>query len=86
MYSLELSNNASKELEHIYRGDHKQYSRLIESLESLRSEPFQGKRLKGQFQGDYSLRVGSYRIVYSVYRHKLVISVIDIGHRREIYR
>ena len=86
MYRVELSNLAAKELGQIYTADHKTYRRLIVVIESLRGNPYQGKKLKGKLKGDYSVRVGDYRVVYSVHKAKLIIHVIDIGHRREIYR
>lgn len=42
------------------------------------------KALKG-FAGLYRLRVGDYRIIYCVNENELVILVIKVGHRREIY-
>ena len=86
MYKIELANSAAKELEKIYHTDLKLYSRLLAVIESLSSDPYQGKKLKGQLKGDFSVRVGNYRIIYSVYKEKLIIYIIDIGHRREIYR
>ncbi len=86
MYRIEFSNLAAKELQQIYTADNKIYYRLIAVIESLRGDPYQGKKLKGKLKGDYSARVGDYRVVYSVHKAKLVIHVIDIGHRREIYR
>lgn len=86
MYKIEFSNQAAKELEKIYRADKKLYSRLLTAIESLKTNPYQGKRLKGKLAGDYSYRVGDYRIIYTVYKHKLVVYIIDLGHRREIYR
>ena len=52
----------------------------------LEADPFQGKPLKGRLQGSYSCRVGSYRIIYKIFQSKLLVIVIDIGHRRDIYR
>ena len=86
MYRLELSNFVSKELEKIYKVDQKLYFRFISTIETLKLNPYQGKRLRGKFAGDYSLRVGDYRIVYTVYKDRLVVCIIDLGHRREIYR
>ena len=86
MYSIELSNFVSKELEKIYKVDQKLYFRFISTIETLKLNPYQGKRLRGEFAGDYSLRVGDYRIVYTVYKDRLVVYIIDLGHRREIYR
>lgn len=86
MYKIEFSSQAAKELEKLYRADKKLYSRFLTAIESLKTNPYQGKRLKGKLAGDYSYRVGNYRIIYTVYKHKLVVYIIDLGHRREIYR
>jgi len=55
-------------------------------LDSLEKDPFQGKSLKGRLMGFQSYRIGSYRIIYQVFRQRLLVIVIDIGHRRDIYR
>jgi len=86
MYTIKLSNSAAKELEKIYRIDKKLYSRLIAVIETLKSDPHQGKSLKGKLFGDYSLRVGEYWIIYSIEKNILTVYIIDLGHRREIYR
>ncbi len=87
MHRIEFSNLAAKELEKIYRVDKKLYSRLIAVIETLKTSPYQGKRLKGKLAGDYSLRVGGdYRIIYTVHKNTLVVYIIDLGHRKEIYR
>ena len=78
MYKIELANSAAKELEKIYLADQKLYSRLIAVIESLPSDPFQGKKLKGQLKGDFSIRVGHYRIIYSVHKEKLIIYIIAL--------
>lgn len=86
MYRIEFSQLAAKELEKIYKIDRKLYFRLITASESLMKNPHQGKSLKGRLLGDYSLRVGDYRIIYTIRRDILVVYIIDLGHRREIYR
>lgn len=86
MYEIEFSNAASKELGDIYEVEKKLYLRLITVIETLKMNPYQGKKLKGIFKGDYSLRVGDHRVIYTVYKNRLIVYIIDIGHRREIYR
>ena len=86
MHKIEFSELAGRELERIYRSDRKLYSRLITVTESLKDDPYQGKRLKGRLKGDFSLRVGDYRIIYTARKDNRVIYIIDLGHRKEIYR
>ena len=47
--------------------------------------PAGAKKLEGE-EGFLRIRVGDYRILYRVEHHRLVILVIRVGHRREIYR
>lgn len=86
MPRIEFSNLAAKELEKIYKADRKLYFRFVTVIETLKTNPYQGKRLKGKLAGDYSLRVGDYRIIYTVHQDRLRVYIIDLGHRREIYR
>lgn len=41
--------------------------------------------LKGQWKGFYRLRIGDYRAIYELRRDEIVIFVVVVGHRREIY-
>jgi len=86
MYKLEISNTAARALRGIYYSDRKIYSRLIAVIESLSQNIHQGKQLKGQFRGDFSVRVGDYRIIYTVQKERLIVLVIDVGHSKSIYR
>jgi mRNA interferase RelE/StbE len=86
MYKIEFSNLAFSELGKIYNIEKKLYFRLISAIETLRTNPFQGKKLKGKLKGDYALRVGDYRIIYTIHKDKLIVYIIDLGHRKEIYR
>lgn len=86
MYKIEFSRLAAKELEKIYRVDKNLYYRLITAIEALKADGYLGKRLKGRFTHDYSLRVGDYRVIYTIQKNKLIVFIIDLGHRREIYR
>ena len=47
--------------------------------------PAGAKKLQGS-EGFFRVRVGDYRIIYLVERHRLVVLVVRVRHRREIYR
>jgi mRNA interferase RelE/StbE len=86
MYSIELTKTAEKELSKIFKSNKSLYRRILNAIESLAVDPNQGKALKSVLKGNYSYRVGSYRIIYSCVSKKLLITVIDIGHRRDVYK
>ncbi|MBI3616018.1 MAG: type II toxin-antitoxin system RelE/ParE family toxin [Candidatus Omnitrophica bacterium] len=85
-YKLEFTGQAEKALARIARSEPAIYRRVSQALDDLGRDPYQGKPLKGELRGHYSYRVGSYRIVYVIQRDRLLVIVIDIGHRRDIYR
>jgi mRNA interferase RelE/StbE len=82
-YSLKIKGSAAKALSKIAKTDR---HRLIEAIDRLRSEPAAGGVLKGEFSGLRRLRVGNYRVVYEVVAKELIILVVRVGHRRDVYR
>ncbi|MEG3436184.1 type II toxin-antitoxin system RelE/ParE family toxin [Pannus brasiliensis CCIBt3594] len=84
MYSIEFSRKARKQfkaLPELVR------DRLIPKIDSLTENPRPSdcKALQGT-KGLYRVRVGDYRILYSIEDRRLFILIVEIGHRREIYR
>jgi mRNA interferase RelE/StbE len=45
-----------------------------------------GTALTGDFKGCWRYRVGDYRIICSLEDQELIVLVLEIGHRREVYR
>ena len=86
MFRIQFAESAGKELDRIYRRDRKLYHRLLSAIEPLGQNPYLGKKPKGVLGRDYSLRVDSYRIIYTILKEKLLVTVIDLGHRKDIYR
>lgn len=60
--------------------------RIQTGLERIAQNPYSGKALKGQLHGLRSYRVGDYRIIYEIQNKKIVVIILTIGHRKEIYR
>ena len=61
--------------------------RIVRRLRALRAEPRPPGCLKLKGREDaYRLRVGDYRIIYRIEAAVLVVLVIEIGHRRDVYR
>jgi mRNA interferase RelE/StbE len=59
--------------------------RARRALERLAEEPRAGKPLHGELSPWWSFRVGDYRIVYEIRESQIVVLVVMVGHRREIY-
>jgi mRNA interferase RelE/StbE len=55
------------------------------ALREIYSNPVTGKRLLGDLEGEFSLRVGAYRIIYFL-DEKNNIWVETVRHRKEVYR
>lgn len=81
-YELRLKPSAEKELKKI---DNRYKPRILEALVSIRQDPDIGKKLEGEYRGEWSYRVWPYRIIYRVYKNELLILVIRIGHRQGVY-
>lgn len=56
------------------------------AIEALSLDPEKGKPLSHSLAGVRSLRAADYRIVYRIEDARLVIIVIAVGHRRDVYR
>lgn len=83
-YRVTITRGAAK----TFRGLHPQVAaRLKVAIEALSEDP----RPPGSLQlrggdGEFRIRVGDYRIIYDVEDDELVVLVLRVGHRREIYR
>ena len=67
--------------------DKKLYQRLREALDALEENPRSISSIKLQGEEElYRIRVGYYRIVYQIQDKQLIVLVVQMGHRREIYR
>lgn len=86
MYKVVLQSQADKTYRWLFQHDRPLHERIRAAISSLQANPHAGKPLGGRWQGCRSLRVGVYRIIYQIEKSILTIYVLDIGHRREIYR
>ena len=83
-YSIEVSATAERQLRQLEVADR---TRVLKSVLSLRdnARPRGCRKLRG-YQDVYRIRAGRFRVLYSVEKFKLVIIVLKIGHRRDVYR
>lgn len=86
MYKIVLTKTAEKEYIYLYKTNRSIFARIRAALNSLSQDPAQGKPLKFTLKGKWSYGVGVYRIIYSIEHNILTVYILDIGHRREVYR
>lgn len=82
-YEIRFTPKAEKELNKLSL---KYKEQILIAVENLSDNPFIGKKLKGKFKEYYSIRVWSYRIIYTIYKQDLLIIVIRVGGRKDIYK
>ena len=82
-YSLLILPRADRALRSLSENDAERIDAAIEGL-AENPRPVGSKKLKGEEA--YRIRVGDYRVVYSIDDNKRIVLIADIGHRREIYR
>ena len=81
-YKIRYKSSVSRDLKKISKPV---VSRIIDKLETtLSQDPYTGKLLTGEFKGLYRLRVGDYRIIYSIFDDSVLI--LRIAHRKKAYR
>jgi mRNA interferase RelE/StbE len=83
MYRVVVPDFVLKEIRRISKEDQKLILKKISELEEGR---FHGdKPLKGRYKGKYRKRAGNYRIVYLREGELLLITLVRVAHRKEVY-
>ncbi len=86
VYKVEFVKSAQKEFDHLPR---RVQDKIIEALSLLSQNPYSEllrfKKIKGA-GSLYRIRISDYRVVYEIRNFQLIIIVIKIGHRKDIYR
>ncbi len=82
-YSIKYTKEAKRKIERLDPSIRVVIKKVIESLSS---NPYKGKPLSYELAGLYSLRTSDYRIIYRIKEKQLIIIVISVGHRKEIYK
>ena len=78
---IEYKTSVSHDLKNL---DKKTAVRILSQVEEILSrERYKGERLHGEFSGLYKLRVGEYRVIYTIIKDTVLI--LRLGHRGKIY-
>lgn len=83
-YRIELLPAAARQLRKLPQPAQRQVAKLLDAL-AVDPRPHGGKALAG-LDGVLRVRSGNYRVAYEVIDRQLLVSVIALGDRREVYR
>jgi len=83
-YQIEIKPSASRELEKLPQ---QIIPRIVTAIKELAENPYPPgvKKLTG-FDRTYRIRVGDYRVLYTIYENRLVIEIIRVRHCKDAYR
>ena len=83
-YEVEISRTAERQLRRLPRADQARVARV---MLGLADNPFpRGTRKLSGYDDVFRVRAGRFRILYSVSERVLVIVVLKVGHRKDVYR
>lgn len=87
-WTVDLDKRAEKELSKLDRPDAQRILKFLHQRVAERDDPRSiGKPLQGAQMGElWRYRVGDYRLICEIQDEVLVVLVIRIGHRRDVYR
>ena len=82
-YRILVKRSVAKDLDRLSKKD---AQRIVKAIGALAEDPRppQSKKLSGEEK--YRLRCGVYRIIYEIQDEQLVICVVRVRHRRDVYR
>ena len=82
-FNLVFKESVSRDLKDIPKQD---VQRILERIDALRADPHPFGSVKLSGKEYYRVRQGNYRIIYEIQDSQLVIIVIKVGHRGDVYR
>lgn len=82
MYGIILRNPAKRFFKKLDKDSQKE---ILKKLENLKRNPRIGKALTGNLRGLWRLRYNQYRIIYRIKDMELIIYILIIGHRKNVY-
>ena len=83
-FSIQWKRSTKKDLRKIPRTEVEKIVRAVGKL-SKNPRPESSKKLSGS-EYTYRIRVGDYRVIYEIHENEVVVQVIKVGHRRDVYR
>ncbi|MBQ7196418.1 MAG: type II toxin-antitoxin system RelE/ParE family toxin [Synergistaceae bacterium] len=85
-WTIEYTKEATKELKSLDKPVRERIRGYVKNLRELSNPRLRGEPLTGNLSDFWKYRVGDYRLICRIQDNKLLILVVKIGHRREVYK
>ena len=82
-YSVELVRSIRKDLRRIAR---KEVPKILKAIQSLADNPRPASSKKLTNEELYRIRIGNYRLLYEINDERLIVLVVKVGHRKDVYK
>ena len=83
-FTIEYASGVVKDLKGLSKDVRQRALNAVETI--IAADPTRGRPLTGPFKGLLKYRIGDYRIIYSIEKHRLVVFVLRLRHRKDVYR
>lgn len=82
-YKISFTRQSQKDLSNLLNSDFRKVETAIEKL-GENPRPHKSKKLTGR--DGWRIRIGNYRVIYLIEDDNLIVIVVEIGHRKEVYK
>jgi len=84
VFEIRFKKSVKKDLQKLSKSVQK---RVLDNIQrNLAKNPYKGKALSGEFKGLYRWRAGNLRVIYEIQNKQLIVLVLKIGDRKDVYR
>jgi len=83
MYNIKFEKRVKKDLKGVPR---EKLQKIIVEIENLTNNPYPPSSTKLKGRDAWRIRIGDYRVIYTVNNNELLILVVKIGHRKDVYK
>lgn len=85
-WTIKIGSRVAKALKSLDKPSKKRIEQFIDQLTTTDHPRRTGKTLQGNLKGLWRYRIGNYRLICRIKDSELIILVLDIGHRKNIYK
>lgn len=85
-WTIDFSKTAKEELKHLDKPIRERIRNFIKRLQELPNPRIKGEALMGNLSEFWKYHVGDYRLICRIQDEKLIVVVVKVGHRMEVYK